>query len=322
MSACLPSGSTPGSACERTVADAPGGCKIRVLDGRRVSSPDTPGPPRVESCASGSTVNSCPTPPLPPSAVTDHGLTVGDGVFEAIKVVDGQPFALTRHLERLARSARGLGLPDVDDDAVRRGVAAVLADQELPLGRIRITYTGRSVPAGLRTRGRRADAHRRRRLDEGVARHHGRGDRALAAQRARGARRPQDHVVRRERRSRSPRRTSAAPRGDLRQPRRQPVRGHGDQRLLRRRRRAAHAHARQRLPGRGDPGARAGVVRRHRDRRADRGRRPGQRGLPGLDDAGRPGRVALGRPRAPAPGPVTTKVAELWRQREPELLGL
>ena len=24
----------------------------------------------------------------------------------------------------------------------------------------------------------------------------------------------------------------------------------------------------------------------------------------------------------PAPGPVTTKVAELWRQREPELLGL
>ena len=42
----------------------------------------------------------------------DHGLTVGDGVFETVKVVDGVPFALTRHLQRLTASARGLGLPD------------------------------------------------------------------------------------------------------------------------------------------------------------------------------------------------------------------
>ena len=84
----------------------------------------------------------------PAVAVSDHGFTVGDGVFEAIKVVDGQPFALTRHLERLARSAAGLGLPDVDDALVRRGVAAVLADHDLPLGRIRITYTGGPAPLG------------------------------------------------------------------------------------------------------------------------------------------------------------------------------
>jgi len=80
--------------------------------------------------------------------VTDHGLTVGDGVFEAIKVVDGQPFALTRHLDRLARSAAGMGLPEVDDAAVRRGVADVLDGQDLPLGRIRITYTGGPSPLG------------------------------------------------------------------------------------------------------------------------------------------------------------------------------
>ena len=36
-------------------------------------------------------------------AVTDHGFTVGDGVFEAIKTLHGQPFALTRHLARLER---------------------------------------------------------------------------------------------------------------------------------------------------------------------------------------------------------------------------
>lgn len=89
-----------------------------------------------------------PDPTGPAVAVSDHGLTVGDGVFEAIKVVDGQPFALTRHLDRLARSAAGLGLPDVDDAAVRRGVAGVLEGEPLPLGRIRITYTGGPAPLG------------------------------------------------------------------------------------------------------------------------------------------------------------------------------
>ena len=65
-------------------------------------------------------------PTAPAVAVSDHGLTVGDGVFEAIKVVDGRPFALGRHLERLVRSAEGLGLPAPDQEEVRRGVAAVL----------------------------------------------------------------------------------------------------------------------------------------------------------------------------------------------------
>ncbi|HSJ20874.1 MAG TPA: aminodeoxychorismate lyase [Nocardioidaceae bacterium] len=87
-------------------------------------------------------------PRSPAVAVTDHGFTVGDGVFEAIKVVDNRPFALTRHLERLARSAKGLGLPEVDLDEVRRGVEAVVAGQELGLGRIRITYTGGEAPLG------------------------------------------------------------------------------------------------------------------------------------------------------------------------------
>ncbi|MGW6822716.1 aminotransferase class IV [Streptomyces sp. NPDC055005] len=47
-------------------------------------------------------------------SVLDHGLTVGDGVFETLRASEGQPFALTRHLDRLTRSARGLGLPDSD----------------------------------------------------------------------------------------------------------------------------------------------------------------------------------------------------------------
>jgi branched-chain amino acid aminotransferase len=87
-------------------------------------------------------------PDAPVVGARDHGLTVGDGVFEVVKIVDGRPFALDPHLERLARSARGLGLPDVDVDAVRRGVAAVLAGEPPTLGRLRITWTGGPAPLG------------------------------------------------------------------------------------------------------------------------------------------------------------------------------
>lgn len=81
-------------------------------------------------------------------SVLDHGLTVGDGVFETLKAQDGTLFALTRHLERLTRSARGLGLPDPDLDEVRRACAAVLEANPMPLGRLRITYTGGLSPLG------------------------------------------------------------------------------------------------------------------------------------------------------------------------------
>lgn len=77
----------------------------------------------------------------------DHGLTVGDGVFETCAVYDGRTFALTRHLRRLARSAAGLGLPAPDDEVVRTAVAEVLG--AVPdAGRLRITYTGGPGPLG------------------------------------------------------------------------------------------------------------------------------------------------------------------------------
>ncbi|MEU7577717.1 aminodeoxychorismate lyase [Streptomyces sp. NPDC041068] len=81
-------------------------------------------------------------------SVLDHGLTVGDGIFETVKSVEGRPFALTRHLTRLTQSARGLGLPEPDLDEVRRACAAVIEANPLPLGRLRITYTGGLSPLG------------------------------------------------------------------------------------------------------------------------------------------------------------------------------
>ena len=84
-------------------------------------------------------------------SVFDHGLTVGDGVFETAKVVDGVPFALTRHLDRLAASAAGLALPVPDEARVRSAVAETLAANTDLLGeslRLRVTVTGGTSPLG------------------------------------------------------------------------------------------------------------------------------------------------------------------------------
>lgn len=81
-------------------------------------------------------------------SVLDHGLTVGDGVFETLKATGGQAFALTRHLRRLARSARGMGLPEPDADEVARACEAVLAANPMPHARLRVTYTGGPSPLG------------------------------------------------------------------------------------------------------------------------------------------------------------------------------
>jgi branched-chain amino acid aminotransferase len=75
-------------------------------------------------------------------AVFDHGLTVGDGVFETIALRDGVAMALSRHLARLRRSAVGLGLFEPDLDEVRRAVGeTVAANQPVHHGAIRVTYT-------------------------------------------------------------------------------------------------------------------------------------------------------------------------------------
>jgi branched-chain amino acid aminotransferase len=77
-------------------------------------------------------------------SVFDRGLTVGDGVFETVKVVAGVPFALTRHLDRLAQSAARVGLPTPEMDAMRAAVAELLA-AAAPVprsARLRMTYTG------------------------------------------------------------------------------------------------------------------------------------------------------------------------------------
>ncbi|MEP6622803.1 MAG: aminotransferase class IV [Acidimicrobiia bacterium] len=78
----------------------------------------------------------------------DHGLLVGDGVFETMRVYGGVPFAWTRHLDRLARSAAGLGLHVPEPARLRESADAVLRANGLDEARLRITITGGPAPLG------------------------------------------------------------------------------------------------------------------------------------------------------------------------------
>ncbi len=81
--------------------------------------------------------------------VVDHGVTVGDGVFETVRARNGRPFALTRHLKRLARSATGLGMDEPDLELIADGVARALeANAEVTDARVRITVTDGTGPLG------------------------------------------------------------------------------------------------------------------------------------------------------------------------------
>ncbi|MDQ6909723.1 MAG: aminotransferase class IV [Actinomycetota bacterium] len=78
----------------------------------------------------------------------DHGILTGDGVFETLRIYDGEPFAARRHLERLVRSAAGMRLSLPDASVLRSAMAAVVGANALREGRLRITITGGPAPLG------------------------------------------------------------------------------------------------------------------------------------------------------------------------------
>ena len=78
----------------------------------------------------------------------DHGLVVGAGVFETLRVTERGAFAVRRHLNRLSRSAAALHLPAPDHGQIREAIETVLDGRDFPLGKLRITYTGGHGPLG------------------------------------------------------------------------------------------------------------------------------------------------------------------------------
>ena len=79
---------------------------------------------------------------------SDHGITVGDGAFETIEIRAGSPFALTRHLDRLEGSCRGLRFAAPRRSDLLDAVTAVCDEWGPRPGRLRVTVTTGPGPAG------------------------------------------------------------------------------------------------------------------------------------------------------------------------------
>ena len=68
------------------------------------------------------------------------GWPTGTGVFETIKTVDGQPWALSRHMRRALNSARRNDQPFPNEDLIRRAVAETIAANPYSIGRLRLLF--------------------------------------------------------------------------------------------------------------------------------------------------------------------------------------
>jgi branched-chain amino acid aminotransferase len=85
------------------------------------------------------------TPAEKAVSAIDHGIIVGDAVFETIKVVNGSPFAITRHLKRLVESSQGMGLNAPDSNRVLKAIEEVL-NADRGAERLRITWSSGPGP--------------------------------------------------------------------------------------------------------------------------------------------------------------------------------
>lgn len=71
----------------------------------------------------------------------DQGLTMGLGVFETLVAYEGKVFAFSRHWERLGQGCAALSLSLPDRREVEQALRDVMAANELPHARLRITIT-------------------------------------------------------------------------------------------------------------------------------------------------------------------------------------
>ncbi len=82
-------------------------------------------------------------------SVLDRGFLYGDSAFEVLRTYDGQPFALSAHLERLTRSCERLGIPPADEGRVRAEVEAALAEAANEESYVRVVITRGETAMGL-----------------------------------------------------------------------------------------------------------------------------------------------------------------------------
>ena len=81
---------------------------------------------------------------------TDRGFTLGDGVFETIRISEGKPMHLARHLRRLRHGACVLEIPVPYDDAtIAAAIVAVTSADGLIGAVARVTLTRGPAPRGV-----------------------------------------------------------------------------------------------------------------------------------------------------------------------------
>jgi len=78
----------------------------------------------------------------------DHGLLVGDGVFETLVARQGQPFAAREHWQRLVNSCQIMGMVPMPLEQYLAALEAVLKANELKDARLRVTLTTGDGPLG------------------------------------------------------------------------------------------------------------------------------------------------------------------------------
>ncbi|CAB4615479.1 unannotated protein [freshwater metagenome] len=79
----------------------------------------------------------------------DHGFTLGDGFFESIRVTDGRPRFLERHLLRLRQTADRLDLAiDPSDADLSTAIDDLIARYGSDSGRLRLTVASGAGPLG------------------------------------------------------------------------------------------------------------------------------------------------------------------------------
>jgi branched-chain amino acid aminotransferase len=75
-------------------------------------------------------------------SVNDRGFLLGDGLFETLRVVNGRPFRMAQHLERLTRGANFLKIqPPFTARELEKFARQLIEQNRMPEGILRVTLT-------------------------------------------------------------------------------------------------------------------------------------------------------------------------------------